>query len=42
MYIRIQVTIPTKLTGKEKELLEQLSEIRGEDGSPEPVPLAEL
>lgn len=42
MYIRIQVTIPTKLSGKEKELLSKLSEIRGEDSSPDPVPLAEL
>ncbi|MBN1685556.1 MAG: molecular chaperone DnaJ, partial [Spirochaetales bacterium] len=38
MYIRIQVTVPTKLSGKEKELLTQLSQLRGENESPEPVP----
>ena len=42
MYIRIQVTVPTKLTGEEKELLTQLSKLRGENASPEPVPLSEL
>ena len=42
MYIRIQVEIPTKLSGREKELLSKLAEIRGEDASPEPVQLSEL
>jgi len=42
MYIRIQVTVPTKLTSKEKDLLTQLAELRGEDANPEPVPLSEL
>lgn len=42
MYIRIQVAIPTKLSGKERELLAKLSELHGEDSSPEPVPLSEL
>jgi molecular chaperone DnaJ len=42
LYIRIQVTIPTKLSGKEKDLLSKLAELHGEDSSPEPVPLTDL
>ncbi len=42
LYIRFQVNIPTKLTSKEKELLSKLAELRGEESSPEPVPLSEL
>ena len=42
LYIRIAVTIPAKLSSKERELLKQLSELQGEDGNPEPVPLSEL
>ena len=42
LYIRIQVTIPTKLSGKEKDLLAKLAELHGEDQSPEPVPLTDL
>lgn len=42
MYIKIQVRIPIKISTKERELLNQLADLQGQDGSPEPVPLAEL
>ena len=42
MYIKIAVKIPTKLSGKEKELLKNFSELQGEEEAPEPVPLTEL
>jgi molecular chaperone DnaJ len=42
MYIKVLVRIPTKLSGRERDLLKDLSKLQGEDESPEPVPLAEL
>lgn len=42
MYIRVLVKIPTKLSSREKELLNNLAEIQGEETSPDPVPLREL
>jgi len=42
MYIKIMVKIPTKLSGREKDLLRDLAQIQGEEESPEPVPLSEL
>lgn len=42
MYIRIVVKVPVKLSRNERELLERLAEIHGENSSPEPVPLSEL
>lgn len=42
MYIRILVTIPTKLSAKAKGLLKELSDVQGEETSPDPVPLSDL
>lgn len=42
MYIRVHVVIPEKLSGKARSLLKELSEMEGEDDSPQPVPLAQL
>ena len=42
MYIKIMVMIPTKLSGREKDLLKDLAKIQGNEESPEPVPLSEL
>jgi molecular chaperone DnaJ len=42
LYIKIQVNIPLKLSSKEKDLLSKLAEMRGEESSPDPVPLSEL
>lgn len=42
IYIKISVTVPTKLSGKAKTLLKELSEIEGEEKQPQPVPLSQL
>lgn len=42
MYIKIQVKIPEKLSGRAKTLLKELAEVEGENESPQPVPLAEM
>jgi molecular chaperone DnaJ len=42
MYITIRVVVPKRLSHKEQNLLKELSQITGENESPEPVPLSEL
>ena len=42
MYIRLQVTIPERLSGKAKSLLKEYSDLEGENTSPRPVPLSNL
>jgi molecular chaperone DnaJ len=42
LYIKILVQIPAKLSSRAKDLLKELSEIQGEEESPEPVPLSDL
>ncbi|MBN1835742.1 MAG: molecular chaperone DnaJ [Spirochaetales bacterium] len=42
LYIRIMVEVPTKVSGKARSLLEQLSSLTGEESSPKPVRLSEL
>lgn len=42
LYIKIMVKIPSRLSSKEKDLLEQFSQLAGEDGNPQPVKLSEL
>lgn len=42
MYIRILVTVPQKLSSREKTLLKELAELEGDNTSPKPVPLADL
>lgn len=42
LYIKIRVEVPKKLSSRGKELLKELSELEGENKSPDPVPLAEL
>jgi len=42
LYIKIQVMIPEKLSGRAKALLKELAEVEGEDENPQPIPLAEL
>jgi molecular chaperone DnaJ len=42
MYIRILVTVPQKLSSREKTLLCELAEIEGDNTSPKPVPLSDL
>ena len=42
MYIRILVTVPERLSGRQKTLLKELAEIEGNNTSPQPVPLSDL
>ncbi len=42
LYIKVMVQIPTKLSKRGKELLEELSKAEGEVDSPKPIPLAEM
>ncbi len=42
LYIKVVVQIPTKLSKRGKELLEELSKAEGEVDAPKPIPLAEM
>jgi molecular chaperone DnaJ len=41
-YIKLAVKVPTKLSKKGRELLEEFSKLEGEDESPAPIPLSSL
>jgi molecular chaperone DnaJ len=42
LYIKLMVQIPSKLSKRGKELMEELSRVEGENSSPKPIPLSEL
>ena len=42
MYIKLHVEIPRKVSGRSKDLLKELSELEGEDSTPDPIPLRDL
>jgi len=42
MYIKLIVQIPTRLSKRGRELLEELAKVEGENTSPKPIPLSEL
>jgi molecular chaperone DnaJ len=42
LYIKILVEIPTRVSGKARSLLQELSEITGEESNPKPVRLSDL
>lgn len=42
MYIKLQVRIPSKVSGKTRDLLRSIAEIEGEDTAPDPIPLNQL
>lgn len=42
MYVQLQVRVPDRLSGRARQLLKELAELEGEDGSPDPIPLREL
>lgn len=42
MYLRILVTIPQRLSSRQKSLLKELADLDGDNSSPKPVPLSEL
>ncbi len=42
LYIKIIVRIPSKLSAKSKTLLAEVSQLEGENASPDPIPLSDL
>ena len=42
MYIKLHVDVPKRVSGRAKELLKELSELEGEEGNPDPIPLRDL
>ena len=42
MYIKVLITVPTKLSVKAKQLLEEVAAVQGEDANPKPVAIADL
>jgi molecular chaperone DnaJ len=42
LYIKIMVQIPSKLSRRGRELMEELSRVEGENNSPKPIPLSDL
>jgi molecular chaperone DnaJ len=41
-YIKLMVQVPSKLSKKGRQLLEEFSRLEGENDKPDPIPLAEL
>ena len=42
LYIRVLVNVPDKVPARARKLLEEFSQIVGEDSAPQPVPLTDL
>jgi molecular chaperone DnaJ len=42
LYLKLMVQIPSKLSKRGRELMEELSTVEGENNSPKPIPLSEL
>ncbi len=42
LYIKIQVHVPTKISGRARSLLQELAEVTGENNNPKPVRLSDL
>jgi len=42
LYIKIMVQVPAKLSRRGRELMEELSQVEGENNAPKPIPLSEL
>jgi molecular chaperone DnaJ len=42
LYIKMMVQVPTKLSRRGKELMEELARVEGENNAPKPIPLSEL
>ncbi len=42
LYIKLVVRVPTKLSGKAKDLLKELASVNGDEKSPKPIPLSDL
>jgi molecular chaperone DnaJ len=42
LYIKVIVQVPTKLSKRGRELMEELAKVEGEVDAPKPIPLSEL
>ncbi|MDR2617389.1 MAG: molecular chaperone DnaJ [Treponema sp.] len=42
LYIKLMVQVPTKLSKRGRELMEELARVEGENSAPKPIPLEEL
>ncbi|MDL2230047.1 molecular chaperone DnaJ [Treponema sp. OttesenSCG-928-L16] len=42
LYIKLMIQVPTKLSKRGKELMEELSRVEGENDAPNPIPLSEM
>jgi molecular chaperone DnaJ len=42
LYIKLYIEIPTKLSKRGRELLEELARIEGENSNPNPIPLSQI
>jgi molecular chaperone DnaJ len=42
LYIKLMVQIPSKLSRRGRELMEELAKVEGENSAPRPIPLSEL
>jgi molecular chaperone DnaJ len=42
LYIKLMVQIPSKLSKRGRELMEELSKVEGENSTPRPIPLSDL
>jgi molecular chaperone DnaJ len=42
MYVKVNVRIPKKLSGKEKNILQEFAELEGATAEPRPIPLSEI
>lgn len=42
LYLKIQVQIPRKLSGKARQILEEFATVEGQDNEPSPIPLKNL
>jgi molecular chaperone DnaJ len=42
LYVRLQVQIPTRVSGKARSLLEEVAALTGEDANPKPIRLSDL
>ena len=42
LYIKLMVQVPSKLSRRGRELMEELSRVEGENSTPKPIPLSEL
>ena len=42
LYLKLMVQVPSKLSKRGREIMEEFSAVEGENGSPKPIPLSEL